>query len=173
MKNKGQRFIILLLITLGWIILMRNMTAPLDPGSILSFEFIGTAANAELFLSKLDALGHTELMTLSIYLDFIFPLLYGAAFFYGSAWVCGKLVIDHPLNKFRTLSNMVLAAVACDFLENLSLLQLINNGPDDTYAGAAFIFAGIKFLLLSLVLLHFLVAVLVSANKKQKAETEH
>ena len=169
MKNKGLRFIILLLITLGWILLMRNMTAPLDPGSILTFEFIGTAANAELFLNKLEALGHTELMTLSIYLDFIFPLLYGATFFYGSAWVCGRLVKDHPLNKFRILSNMALAAVACDFLENLSLLQLINSGPDDTYAGAAFIFAGIKFLLLALVLLHFLYAVLISTKGKQNS----
>jgi hypothetical protein len=50
MKNKGLRFTILLLITLGWIILMRKMTAPLDPGSIITFEFIGTAANADLFL---------------------------------------------------------------------------------------------------------------------------
>ena len=72
MKNKGLRFTILMLITLGWIILMRTMTAPLDPGSILTFEFIGTAANAELFLNKLEALGHKELMILSIYLDFIF-----------------------------------------------------------------------------------------------------
>ncbi len=170
MKNKGLRFTILLLITLGWIVLMRNMTAPLDQSSILTFEFIGTAANAELFLNKLEALGHTELMTLSIYLDFIFPLLYGATFFYGSAWACGRLEKDHPLNKFRILSNMALTAVACDFLENLSLLQLINSGPDDTYAGAAFIFAGIKFLLLAVLFLHFLVTVLITAKGKQNSK---
>ena len=76
MKNKGLRFTLLLIVTLGWIILMRTMTVPLNQGSILTFEFIGTAANAELFLNKLKDLGHTELMTLSIYLDFIFPLLY-------------------------------------------------------------------------------------------------
>lgn len=169
MKNKGLRFTILLIITLGWIILMRTMTAPLNQGSILTFEFIGTAANAELFLNKLKDLGHMELMTLSIYLDFIFPLLYGATFFYGSAWACGRLVKNHPLNKFRILSNMVVTAVACDFLENLSLLQLINSGPDDLYAGAAFIFAGIKFLLLALVLLHFLITVLISAKGKQNS----
>ena len=166
MKNKGLRFIILLLITLGWIILMRNMTAPLDQGSILTFEFIGTAAKAEIFLNNLKALGHTELMTLSIYLDFIFPLLYGATFFYGSAWVCGRLLKEHPLNKFRVLSSMTLIAVACDLFENISLLQLIKYGPDDLYARAAFILAGIKFLLLSLVLIHFLVAVLISAKGK-------
>ncbi|MDP3468977.1 MAG: hypothetical protein Q8S11_11620 [Daejeonella sp.] len=172
MKNKGLRFTILLLIALGWIILMRNMTTPLNQSSILSFEFIGTAANAEIFLNNLETLGHTELMKLSIYLDFIFPLLYGAAFFYGSAWACGRLANDHPLNKFRILSNMAVIAVACDFLENLALLQLINSGPDDTYAGAAFIFAGIKFLLLTIILLHFLVTVIITAKEKQKAEPE-
>jgi hypothetical protein len=150
MKNKGLRFTILMLITLGWIILMRTMTAPLDPGSILTFEFIGTAANAELFLNKLEALGHTELMILSIYLDFIFPLLYGATFFYGSAWACGRLDKDHPLNKFRILSNMALAAVACDFLENLSLLQLINSGPDDTLCRCGFYLCRNKIFALSL-----------------------
>jgi len=169
MKNKGLRFTILLLITIGWIILMRNMTFPLNQGSILTFEFIGTAANAEIFLNNLKSLGHTELMTLSIYLDFIFPLLYGATFFYGSAWACSRLQKDHPLNKFRVLSSITLIAVACDFLENISLLQLINSGPDDTYAGAAFIFAGIKFLLLTIVLLHFLVTILISAIGKQNS----
>jgi len=165
MKNKGLRFTILLLITLGWIILMRKMTAPLDPGSIITFEFIGTAANAEVFLKNLNALGHTELMSLSIYLDFIFPLLYGAAFFYGSAWACGRLGNSHPLNKFRILSNMAVIAVVCDFIENISLLQLINTGPDDTYAKTAFIFASLKFFLLSLILIHFFISVLISAGK--------
>jgi len=172
MKNKGLRFTILILITLGWIILMRNMTAPLNQGSILTFEFIGTAANAELFLNNLKALGHTDLMTLSIYLDFIFPLLYGATLFYGCAWSCGRLDKDHPLNKVRILSNMIFLAVACDFLENLSLLQLINTGPDDTYARAAFIFAGMKFLLLALVLLHFLFTVYISSRVKQNSRTK-
>lgn len=164
MKNKGFRFTILLLITVVWIIVMRNMTAPLDQSSILTFEFIGTAANAEVFLKNLNALGHTELMTLSIYLDFIFPLLYGATFFYGSAWACGRLDSHHPLNKFRILSNMAIIAVVCDFIENISLLQLINTGPDDTYASTAFIFASLKFLMLILILLHFLISVLISAK---------
>jgi len=145
------------------------MTFPLNQGSILTFEFIGTAANAEIFLNNLKSLGHTELMTLSIYLDFIFPLLFGATFFYGSAWACGKLPKKHPLNRFRVLSSMTLIAVACDLFENISLLQLINSGPDDNYAKAAFIFAGIKFLLLTIVLLHFLIAVLISAIGKRNS----
>jgi hypothetical protein len=169
MKNKGFRFSVLLLITLGWIILMRNMTAPLNQSSILTFEFIGTAENARLFLNNLEALGHTELMTLSLYLDFIFPLLYGATFFYGSAWACGRLDNHHPLNKFKVLSNMALIAVVCDFIENISLLQLINTGPDDTYAGTAFIFASLKFLLLGLILIHFFISVIVSAKGPQKS----
>lgn len=170
MKNKGLRFSILLLITLSWMFLMRKMTYPLDTGSILKFEFIGTAEKARLFLNNLAWLGHTELMTLSIYLDFIFPLLYGAAFFYGSAWVCSKIIIGHPLNKFKQLARMILIAVVCDFLENISLLQLIYLGPNDTYAGLAFLFAGIKFLLLTLVFIHFLLTLILSMKGRQSAE---
>ena len=163
MKNKGYRLILLLLITTGWFILMRAMTSPLDPSYILKFEFIGTAEKAELFLNNLRALGHLELITLSVYLDFIFALLYGAMFFYASAWVCGKLPTDHRLNRFQLLSSLTIIAVAFDMFENISLLQLVNSGPSDFYAKAAFLFAGFKFFLLTIVSLHFLVAWFISS----------
>jgi hypothetical protein len=60
---------------------------------------------------------------------------------------------------------MAVIAVVCDFIENISLLQLINTGPDDTYAKTAFILASLKFLLLSLILIHFFISVLISAVK--------
>jgi hypothetical protein len=144
------------------------MTAALDPGSILKFEFIGTAEKAVKFLNDLKTAGHIELITLSIYLDFIFPLLYGAMFFYASAWACGKLPEGHSLNRFRILSGMTVIAVACDMLENISLLQLIYHNPADRYAKAAFFFAGTKFLLLTIVLLHFLASLGFARNRKQK-----
>lgn len=162
MKNKGYRLILLLLITAGWFILMLAMTSPLDPGNILKFEFIGTAEKAKLFLNNLKELGHLELITLSIYLDFIFALLYGAMFYYASAWVCGKLPKGHQLNRFQLLSSLTVIAVAFDMLENVSMLQLIRSEPTDFYAKAAFFFAGLKFLLLAMVLLHFLSSLIIS-----------
>ncbi|SDM75141.1 hypothetical protein SAMN05421813_12230 [Daejeonella rubra] len=161
MKNKGLRLILLFLLTAGWFMLMRQMTAPLDPASILKFEFIGTAEKAVNFLNGLRESGQIELITLSIYLDFIFPLLYGAMFYYGSAWACSKLAKGHTLNRFKLLSSLTVIAVACDMIENISLLQLIYFEPTNMFASAAFIFAGIKFLLLAIVLLHFLVSTLL------------
>lgn len=167
MKNKGLRLILLLLLTAGWFILMRKMTSPLDPGNIIKFEFIGTADNAKQFLSNLKAAGHLDLLTLSIYLDFIFPLLYGAMLYYATAWVCAKLNKGHILNRFKLFSSLTIVAVTFDLLENASMLQLIQSGPTDLYAKAAFYFAGLKFLLLAIVLLHFLSSWLISLiNKK-------
>jgi hypothetical protein len=160
MKNKGLRLILLFLLTAGWFILIRKMTAPLNPASILEFEFIGTAAKAENFITNLRQLGHIELLTLSIYLDFIFPLLYGAMFYYGSAWACSRLAEGNILKSFKLLSNLTVIAVACDMMENISLLQLIYFAPTNLFANAAYLFAGIKFILLSIVLLHFLVSTL-------------
>lgn len=161
MKNKGLRLILLFLLTTAWFILMREMTAPLDPASILKFEFIGTAEKARNFLNNLKELGHIDLITLSIYLDFIFPLLYGAMFYYGSAWACSKLAKEHTLNRFKLLSSLTVIAVACDMIENISLLQLIYFEPTNMFAKTAFIFAGIKFILLTIVLLHFLLSTLI------------
>jgi hypothetical protein len=166
MKNKGLRLILLFLLTAGWFILMREMTAPLDPANILKFEFIGTAEKALNFLNDLRESGQIELITLSIYLDFIFPLLYGAMFYYGSAWACSKLAKGHTLNRFKLLSTLTVIAVACDMMENISLLQLIYFEPTNMFANAAFIFAGIKFLLLAIVLLHFLVSALFVRERR-------
>lgn len=166
MKNKGLRLILLFLLTAGWFILMREMTAPLDPASILKFEFIGTAEKAVNFLNDLRESGQIELITLSIYLDFIFPLLYGAMFYYGSAWACSKLAKGHILNRFKLLSTLTVIAVACDMIENISLLQLVYFEPTNMFANAAFIFAGLKFLLLAIVLLHFLVSALFVRDRR-------
>lgn len=166
MKNKGLRLILLFLLTAGWFILMREMTAPLDPASILKFEFIGTAEKAVNFLNDLRESGQIELITLSIYLDFIFPLLYGAMFYYGSAWACSKLAKGHILNRFKLLSTLTVIAVACDMIENISLLQLVYFEPTNMLANAAFIFAGLKFLLLAIVLLHFLVSALFVRDRR-------
>ncbi len=161
MKNKGLRLILLFLLTAAWFILMREMTTPLDPASILEFEFIGSAEKAENFLTDLRQLGHIELLTLSIYLDFIFPLLYGAMFYYGSAWACSHLAEGSILKRFKLLSSLTVIAVACDMIENISLLQLIYFEPTDMFANSAYLFAGIKFILLAIVLLHFLVGTLL------------
>ena len=162
MKNKGLIFSVFLLITLGWIVLMRSMTYPLNQSSILAFEFIKTAAQAKILLNQLKALGHIELMTLSIYLDFILALLYGATFFYGSAWACNRLSTTHLLNRFNILSNMILLAVCCDIVENILLLKLIDSGPNEYFTQAAFLFAGTKFFLLTLLISHFIVSVVIS-----------
>jgi hypothetical protein len=165
MKNKGLRLILLFLLTAAWFILIRKMTTPLNPASILEFEFIGTAEKAENFLTNLTQLGHTELLTLSIYLDFIFPLLYGAMFYYGSAWACSRLAEGNILNSFKLLSSLTVIAVACDMIENISLLQLIDYPPSNLFANTAYLFAGIKFILLSIVLLHFLVSTLLAGKE--------
>lgn len=167
MKNKGIRFITLLILTLAWIFLMRAMTAPLNPGKIFDFEFIGTAKKAASFISVLQNSGQLDLLTRSIFLDFIFPLLYGATFYYASAWICSKLPGEHILKRFRTLGTLTIIAVICDFIENVSLLKLIYYPPADMYAYSAFVFASIKFLLLGIVFIHFILSGLIVWRDKK------
>ncbi|MES3016585.1 MAG: hypothetical protein V4721_02350 [Bacteroidota bacterium] len=161
MKAKGLRFLIFLILTAAWLFLMRAMTAPLDPGMILDFEFIGTADKSVFFLAGLQATGQLDLLTRSIFLDFVFPFLYGATFFYATAWVCQNLSKTHIFNKFRAISILTISAVICDFLENLALLKLIYYPPEDFYAQSAYFFAATKFALLGLVFMHFLLSGLI------------
>ncbi len=170
MKNKGLRFIVMLILTAGWIFLMRALTRPLDPGLIIDFEFIGSSNAATQFLSSLQASGQLELLTRSIFLDFIFPLLYGATFYYASAWICSKLPLTHIFNRFNVLAAMTIIAVCCDFLENLSMLKLIYYPPSDLFAMAAYFFATFKFTLLGLVLTHFIMSGLIVILDSKKVE---
>ncbi|MEJ7692065.1 hypothetical protein [Daejeonella sp.] len=173
MKDKGLRFLIYLVLTAAWLYVMRTMTAPLDPGLILDFEFIGTAKESISFLAGLRNSGQLDLLTRGIFLDFIFPFLYGATFFYASAWVCQKLPKGHIFNKFRAISILTIAAVICDFLENLSLLKLVYYPPEDFYAYLAYFFASAKFALLGLVLVHFILSglIVITDSKKTSAKT--
>ncbi len=169
MKDKGLRFLIFLVLTAVWLYVMRVMTAPLDPGLILDFEFIGTAQESVDFLAGLRNSGQLDLLTRGIFLDFIFPLLYGATFFYATAWICMKLPASHVFNRFRAISAMTIIAVICDFLENLSLLKLIYYPPEDFYAYLAYFFASAKFALLGLVFAHFIISGLIVVLDSKKA----
>lgn len=172
MKDKGLSFLIFLVMTASWLYLIRVMTAPLDPGLILDFEFIGTARDSVNFLAGLRNSGQLDLLTRGIFLDFIFPLLYGAAFFYAAAWICQKLPPSHVFNRFRTVSAMTIIAVICDFLENLCLLKLIYYPPEDFYAYLAYFFASTKFALLGLVFVHFIICWLIVILDSKKAEVK-
>lgn len=172
MKNKGLRFLIFLVLTTAWLLLMRAMTAPLDPGLILDFEFIGTAKESINFLTGLRDSGQLDLLTRAIFLDFIFPLLYGATFFYATTWVCSKLPKKHLFNRARLVNTFTITAVFCDFLENLSLFKLIYYPPQDLYAYLAYFFASMKFTLLGIVLVHFIISgfIVIMDSAKNRPE---
>ncbi|SKB82749.1 hypothetical protein [Daejeonella lutea] len=168
MKDKGLRFLIFMVLTAAWLMVMRTMTAPLDSGLIIDFEYIGTASNAISFLAGLRDSGQLDLLTRSIFLDFIFPLLYGATFYYATAWICHKLPKGHMFNRFRDISILTFIAVLCDYLENLSLIKLIYYPPEDIYAYLAYFFAATKFTLLGIVLAHFIISGLIVVLESKK-----
>lgn len=140
---------------------MRSMTTPLETTQVLEFEFIGTAQKAIAFLSALEASGQLELLTRSIFLDCVFLFLYGATFYFLGAWICSRLPERHVFNNFRMISISIITAVICDLLENLSMLGMIYYPPQDAYAYLAFFFAAVKFTLLGLVLIFFILSGLV------------
>ena len=161
MKNKGLRFLIFFILTAAWMLFMRAITAPLDPGLIIDFEFIGSAQEAVGFLAGLRNSGQLELLTRNIFLDFIFPLLYGTTFYYATAWICSKLPDGHIFDEFKQIRVLTIIAVICDFLENVALFALIYYPPEDFYAYSAYFFAAVKFTLLGLVSAHFIISGLI------------
>ena len=160
-------FLASLIATIAWIMVMRKLTAPLDSSDILRFEFIGTAAKAEEFLRDLPA-GHIVLLTRSIYLDMVFPLLYGLTLWTANRWAWpetrlpetkGKSVTAHFIARFALWAT--LAAIASDYVENAAMLNMISTGPMDTAASAAWWFASLKFSLIVLLLILFLCGLLL------------
>ena len=173
MKKKLLRFLGFFILTIAWLVLMRIMTAPLDPGVVLEFEFIGTARNAVNFLSARAVTGELELLTRSIFLDFIFLFLYGATLYYATAWICAKLSLGHIFNNLRDISVLIIIAVVCDLFENLSLFKLIYYPPEDFYAYSAYFLATVKFIMLGLIVSHFILSGLIVIVESKKTTANY
>jgi hypothetical protein len=150
----------------GWIAFMR----PYTPKNIVQFEFAKTIEGANNIISNWGSEG-VELSKTSIYLDFIFIVLYCTAIMLGckvASDYSGKAIL---IKIGFTLSWLIWLAGLCDIVENFAMLETLKEINQSTIS-IAFYSAAIKFGIVAMTLLFILTSAFTRLiNKKNPKQS--
>lgn len=135
---------------------------PLTPPDIVKFEFARTVRAASGMMAVWGEAG-VEKVQLSLYLDFVFLILYCQTISLGC-----RLVASFNAGVFAKagllFSRLIWIAGACDFVENIALL-LILQAVNGTLLELAFWMAGIKFAWVGITILFVMVGAGVGISR--------
>jgi hypothetical protein len=161
MTKQTKLFWIATIATMGWITLMRVYT----PKNIVQFEFAKTVPTVNEIITTWGLEG-IALAKTSIYLDFIFIVLYCSAIMLGckvASTYSGKTIL---IKIGVGLSWLIWFAGLCDAIENFAMLKTLEVVNQPTIS-IAFYFAAIKFAIVVMALLFTIISALAGLiNRK-------
>ncbi len=164
MTRQTKLFWLVTASNIGWIALMR----PYTPKNIVQFEFAKTIPAAKNIILNWGAEG-IALAKTSIYLDFIFIVLYCTAIMLGcrvASLFAGKAAL---IKIGFILSWLIWAAGLCDVIENLAMLKTLGEISQQTIS-IAFYFAAVKFSLVMIGLLFILTSSIIGLISSEKIQ---
>ena len=138
---------------------------------IVEFELARTSEEASGFYGELGEAGRDAARE-SLYLDYPYLILY--ALFYAAACVvvaarAAERAMDRLAPLGRPLAWGAFAAAACDAVENIALLRVLDGHTDQPWPGIAFSFAAVKFALLIAATLYIVVGFLLTLRARRAA----
>ena len=152
MSKQASQFWIVTVCAIAWMLFMRAYT----PNNIVQFELAHTVDSASRIISGWGEMGIKN-ARVSIYLDFIFLILYSWAIGMGCR-LAGEFS-DIQLFKGPSIFFMRAAwfAGTCDLIENFSMIFTLSH-LNEFSVSMSFYFAVIKFLILAIALIFILLA---------------
>ena len=131
---------------------------------IIEFELARTAEQASEYYGELGKSGRDAARE-SLYLDFPYLVLYGL-FYAGACVVVGARAGERGMRRLARWGPAFavggLVAAACDAVENVALLRVLDGHTDQPWPGIAFTFASAKFLLIAAAVLYAVVGFLLT-----------
>jgi hypothetical protein len=163
MVQQTKLFWVLTIITLLWIAIMR----PYTPNNIIAFELAKTPEAAEQIILHWGKAGVQQAIN-SIYLDFVFILLYCASIMMG-CFVASNYATMEPLQSTAIYFSIAIwVAGALDVIENIAMLKTLQHITEQTTL-LAYYMATIKFTLVALCLLYVLFSALIGIMSRLKS----
>jgi hypothetical protein len=153
-------FWFLLLINTAFIFTIKSFLQPLQTGEIIRFETTKTVSNAIAIIDNWVAEGKFDKAVLSIWLDYIFILLYVAGLMVSVVFI--SEATHHPLlvRSGRFFRWLIPAAGICDVLENIFMMQSLRGNVSTINVMLSYDMAVTKFSILIVSLL-FIVLCLI------------
>ena len=150
-----------------FILVMKWVTAPMSGQMIVQFELARTVEKAAAILADWSVRGWVGLFKTSVYLDFIFILLYVTSFFYGCRFIArlsGHYILKKAGDGFAWLAAL---AGVCDIIENIIMLQTVNTKASSSWTVTfTYHISVAKFSMLMIMALFMIVCVIIWALEK-------
>jgi hypothetical protein len=166
-RRRGLVVLALFVLTLGVGALALPALDDMGDVGIIEFELARTSEKASEFYGQLGSSGRDAAQE-SLYLDFPYLVLYGLLYAAACVVVAARAA-ERGMTKLarwgRPLAIAALAGAACDAVENIALLRVLDGHTDQPWPGIAFTFATAKFVLSSAAVLYAVIGFLLTLRR--------
>ena len=166
-RRRGLIVLALFVLTLGVGALALPALDDMGEVGIIEFELARTSEQASEYYGELGESGRDAARE-SLYLDFPYLILYGL-FYAAACVVVAARAAERGMSRLarwgRPLAWGGLAAAACDAVENVALLRVVEGHTDQPWPGIAFTFATAKFALITAATVYAVIGFLLTLRR--------
>ena len=168
-------FWILLALNIGFIAWSKYYLSPISSADIVRFEVAKTTPVAERIISEWTQAGTLEKAKQSIWLDYIFIILYTGALMTAVPLLAR---LSHHVLLLRTgrfISMLLPIAAICDVIENIAMTKTLAGNIKPLYVTLAYDMAGAKFSIIILAFIFLFICLLFwlgSAFRKPRLHSD-
>ncbi|MBS1660092.1 MAG: hypothetical protein JST68_03475 [Bacteroidetes bacterium] len=167
-----QLFWLFLLLTIGYMIWVRNYLSPLSSGDIVQFEIAKTVSKAQTMIQDWKLTGKYDQMVKSTYFAYIFMFLYTIAIGVGCRFISACTGNEIMIKGGRGFAWLILVATICDVIENIALSHTLNGNISQWSVSLAYNLARVKFSIVIVCLLFMIACFLYWGINKLTGEEE-
>jgi hypothetical protein len=144
--NRLRRFFwLFFLLTIAYMIWVRNYLAPLSSDEIIQFEIAKTVNKAQIIIQDWKNTGKYEQGVKSTYLAYFFILLYTLAIALGCRFIAACTGNDILVKGGRGFSWLIVIATICDIVENIAMSKTLQGSISQLNVTIAYNLARVKF----------------------------
>jgi len=165
-----QLFWLFFLLTIAYMIWVRNYLAPLSSDEIVQFEIAKTVGKAQAIIDNWKISGKYELGIKSTYFAYVFMLLYTLAIALGCRFISACTGNEILIKGGRGFAWLIILATICDLIENIAISHTLQGPVSQWNVSLAYNLARIKFSIVIVCLLFMLACTLYWAIGKLGGE---
>jgi len=165
-----QLFWLFLILTIAYMIWVRNYLSPLSSDEIVQFEIAKTAGKAQTIIDNWKITGKYEQGVKSTYFAYIFMFLYTLAIAIGCRFVSACTGNDILIKGGRGFAWLIFAATICDLIENIAIFRTLSGNISQWNVSLAYNLARVKFSIVIVCLLFMIACFLYWAIGKLTGE---
>lgn len=133
------------IVTIFYVIWVRNYLAPLSSDEIVQFEIAKTAEKARDIIDQWKVAGKYEQGIRSTDFAYVFMVLYTVAIALGCRFISACTGNEILMKGGRGFAWLILGATVCDFIENIALSHTIRGPISQWNVTIAYNLARVKF----------------------------